>query len=131
MTKIALPTAALLLVASLAGCAQERPPAASGTSARPMAAPSATQPMTTPGAAQPMAAPGAAQPMAGTAGSGTTMPPVDLPTAQLIRNRLAAEGYYEVSNLQRDVGGYSATAVKDGKVVDVLVDADGKVTRVR
>jgi hypothetical protein len=127
MTKIALPTAALLLVASLAGCAQERSPAASGTSARPMAAPAA-QPMMAPGAAQPMTTP---QPMSGTLGSGTTVPPVDLPTEQRIRNRLAADGYNDVSNLQRDVGGYTAKAVKDGKVVEVMVDEDGKVTRMR
>ena len=124
MTKIALPTAALLLGASLAGCAQdERPPTASGTSS--------TAPMAAPGTTQPMAAPGAAQPMSSTYGSGTSVPPVEMSTQQLIRNRMAEDGYSEVTNLQRDTGGYTATAVKDGKVMQVLIDATGKVTRIR
>jgi hypothetical protein len=116
MTKTALPIAVLLFGVSLAGCAQERAPAASS------GASSTTQPMTT--------MPSSAQPM-GTLGSGTSLAPVDPSTQQTIRNRLAEDGYSEVSNLQRDLGGYSATAVKEGKVVQVMIDADGKVTRVR
>jgi hypothetical protein len=88
-----------------------------------MAAPGAAQPMTTPGTPY--------RPTAATPGSGSTIPPVDLPTEQRIRNRLAADGYYDVSNLQRDIGGYTAKAVKDGKVVDVMVDDEGKVMRMR
>jgi hypothetical protein len=127
MTKLALLSATLLAGASLAGCAQEeRAPPMSGTSStvRPMAAPVA--PPASP-------APGAVQPMSSTYGSGTSVAPVDLPTQQTIRNRMAQEGYTEVSNLQREPGGggYTATAVKDGKVVDVMIDASGKVTRIR
>jgi hypothetical protein len=124
MTKLALLTATLLAGASLAGCAQEeRAPPMSGTTStvRPMAAP----------APQPMPAPGTAQPMSGTYGSGTSVAPVDLPTQQMIRNRMAQEGYTEVSNLQREAGGgYTATAVKDGKVVDIMIDASGNVRRI-
>jgi hypothetical protein len=132
MTKIALPTAALVLGALLAGCAQhERPPAVSGTSGTAQPMPSGSmQPMAAPGTPQPVA-PGAAQPMSGVYGSGTSVPPVDMNTQQLIRNRLADDGYTEVSNLQRDAGGYTASAVKDGKVVEVMIDATGKVTRMR
>lgn len=123
MTKLALLTAALLAGASLAGCAQnERAAPASGTS-RPMAAPTTPQPMPAPGTT--------VQPMSSTSGSGTSVPPVDLSTQQEIRDRMADDGYTEVTNLQRDAGGYTATAVKDGKVVQVMIDATGKVTRVR
>jgi hypothetical protein len=49
-----------------------------------------------------------------------------------ILNRLESEGYTEISNLQPVLGGYTALAVKDGKVMQVSVDgASGKVTRVR
>jgi hypothetical protein len=132
MTKIALPTAALVLGALLAGCAQhERPPAVSGTSSTQPMPSGATQPMAASGMSSPMAAPSAAQPISGPYGSGTSVPPVDMNTQQLIRNRLADDGYTEVSNMQRDAGGYTASAVKDGKVVEVMIDATGKVTRIR
>jgi hypothetical protein len=124
MTKLALLTAALLAGVSLAGCAQnERAAPTSGTSStRPMAAPTTPQPMPAPGTT--------GQPMSSTYGSGTSVPPVDVATQQEIRDRMADDGYNEVTNLQRDAGGYTATAVKDGKVVQVMIDATGKVTRI-
>ena len=52
--------------------------------------------------------------------------------ASQLRDRLAAEGYGNVTDLQPGYGGYTATAVKDGKVTEVLIDpASGKVNRLR
>lgn len=45
--------------------------------------------------------------------------------------RLQEEGYTDVSNLEKRLGGYTALAVKDGKVVEVAIDSAGKVTRLR
>jgi hypothetical protein len=49
-----------------------------------------------------------------------------------VRDILAAEGYGDVSDIARQVGGYTATVVKDDKVMEVFVESrSGKVYRLR
>jgi hypothetical protein len=45
--------------------------------------------------------------------------------------KLEDQGYSDVSNLQPVLGGYTALAVKDGKVMEVEIGNDGKVMRLR
>ena len=46
-------------------------------------------------------------------------------------DRLQAAGYGEISNVHPVLGGYTALAVKDGKVMEVEVDDSGNVRRLR
>jgi hypothetical protein len=49
-----------------------------------------------------------------------------------VRDQLAAEGYGYVSRVEHRLGGYTALAVKGGKVMEVLLDpSTGKVNRLR
>jgi hypothetical protein len=49
-----------------------------------------------------------------------------------VRDRLSAEGYEDVSDIRPELGGYTATVVKDSKVMKVLIDpASGEVHRLR
>jgi hypothetical protein len=63
---------------------------------------------------------------------GSSTQPADEQLAVQLRDRLAAEGYGDVSELQPELGGYTATVVKDSKVMKVLIDpATGKIHRLR
>jgi hypothetical protein len=45
------------------------------------------------------------------------------------KSRIEAEGYSNVSNLKKDAKGmWNATAMKDGKPVQISLDSQGKVT---
>jgi hypothetical protein len=64
------------------------------------------------------------------AGAGTSAYTAQLnhaAAANQVRNLLAAQGYSNVSSLDRDANGYwTGTAVKDGKAVDVSVALPSK-----
>jgi hypothetical protein len=70
-------------------------------------------------------------PPAATAGSGSTVAPFQATREMRARALIAAEGYDSITGLEPTRDGYQALAVKDGKVMAVAVDNDGRVRRLR
>ncbi|TXL77715.1 hypothetical protein FHP25_09475 [Vineibacter terrae] len=73
-----------------------------------------------------------AQPILRDPGTGVVLAQAEMtPSEKAARSKLEAAGYSQIKDIKSGPEGITATAVKDGKEVAVIVDSGGRIKELR